>query len=94
MSLQGYLRPSLPQKVLVKPRRHSGQAQPCCAHLHTNITDSSAWLGCFPSTRGSEAQRVIAPCTLGLVFQREPGHVPSSPLAPENMGFSPRAGKW
>lgn len=34
-----------------------------------------------------------APCRLGLVFQRGPSLVPSSPLAPENMGFSPWAGK-
>lgn len=60
----------------------------------TSRTGSAEWPGCFPSTRGSEAQRVIAPCTPGLVFQKEPGHVPSSPPAPENMGFCPWAGKW
>lgn len=35
-----------------------------------------------------------APYRLGLVLQRGPSRVLSSPLAPENVGFSPWARKW
>lgn len=55
MSLQGHLRPSLPQKVLVKPGRSAAKPSSClCPSLHKH-QGSSECLGCFPSTQGLEA---------------------------------------
>ena len=92
MSPQGCLRPASPQKVLVKPGRCSHQAQPPRSPApwrHAGGPPMASLLSQHPRLRPIGS----APCRLGLVFQRGPSHVPSSPLTPENMGFSPWAGK-
>lgn len=83
MSPWGYLSTASPQKVLVKP---SPRARPM---------ETLQWLPMARLLSQHPRLRPVgsAPCRLGLVFQRGPGHVPSSPLAPENVGLSPRAGK-
>lgn len=94
MSPQGHLRPSLSQKVLVKPGRHSCQTRPLLAPISTNITGSSKGLGCFPSTWDSEPRGLVSPLKSGPCFPEGTWSVSISSVAPENMGFSPWVGKW
>lgn len=81
MSPQGYLSPASPQKVLVEP-------SPCARPLETLQRPPMARsLSQHPRAHG------VSPMQAGPCFQRGPAHVPSSALAPENVGFSPWAGK-
>lgn len=79
-------------------RTRSGQAQNeptglSQAFISPKVLVKPVGTAAKPYTHSPEASG-SGPCRLGLVFQKGPRHVPSSPLAPEIGGFSPRAGKW